>query len=197
MISNQQTDNTHSDINQTDKKQDKLLTFLDSLKTFLIVILIGILLTVFVIQKNIVQGSSMVPTLQSGDQIFVEKISKYISLKRGDIVTVEHTDPTHPEVLLIKRIVGLPGETVEIKDGHVYINQQLLAENYLDGSVETNIDPQYGQAQVTLGKDQYFILGDNRPVSKDSRHIGPITKDQIIGKVLFRFYPFDKFGIPE
>ncbi len=195
MARNKQTE--YSNNPEKTKNQDKLLSFLDFLKTFLIVILVGILLTVFVIQKNIVQGSSMVPTLQNGDQLFVEKISKYFSLERGDIVTVEHTDPMHPETLLIKRIIGLPGETVEIKDGHVYINGELLEESYLDDSLETTIDPRYDQASVTLAKDQYFIMGDNRPVSKDSRRIGPITKDQIIGKVLFRFYPFDDFGVPK
>lgn len=179
---------------KTDQKSDNLLVFLDWLKTFLIVILVGVLLTVFVIQKNIVQGPSMEPTLDNGDQVFVEKVSKYFSITRGDIITIEQTDPLHPETLLIKRIIGLPGEKVQIKDGHVYINDELFDEPYISDIVETAIDPQYDKAVVVLQEDEYFVLGDNRPISKDSRRIGPVHKDQIIGKVLFQFYPFDEFG---
>ncbi len=178
----------------TVQKPDKLLVFLDWLKTFLIVILASVLLTVFVIQKNIVQGPSMEPTLDDGDQVFVEKVSKYFSIKRGDIITIEQTDPLHPEILLIKRIIGLPGEKVEIKDGHVYLNDKLFDEPYISDIIETAIDPRYDEAVVVLQDDEYYVLGDNRPISKDSRRIGPVHKDQIIGKVLFQFYPFDEFG---
>lgn len=178
----------------TVQKPDKLLVFLDWLKTFLIVILASVLLTVFVIQKNIVQGPSMEPTLDDGDQVFVEKVSKYFSIKRGDIITIEQTDPLHPEIFLIKRIIGLPGEKVEIKDGHVYLNDKLFDEPYISDIIETAIDPRYDEAVVVLQDDEYYVLGDNRPISKDSRRIGPVHKDQIIGKVLFQFYPFDEFG---
>ena len=178
-------------------KRDKLLVFLDWLRSFLIVMLLGILITVFVVQRSIIQGPSMEPTLNDGDQIFIEKVSKHFSINRGDIVTIDHTDPSNPEILLIKRIIGLPGELVEIKEGGVYINGEKLQENYLPQNLETLVDPSLDFEKIKLTEDQYFVLGDNRPVSKDSRRIGPVREEQIIGKLLFKFYPFNEIGIPK
>lgn len=178
-------------------KRDKLLVFLDWLRTFLIVMLLGILITVFVVQRSIIQGPSMEPTLNDGDQIFIEKVSKHFSINRGDIVTLDHTDPDHPDVLLIKRIIGLPGELVELKDGAVYIDGEKLQEDYLPKDLPTLADPDLDFSKLKLTDDQYFVLGDNRPVSKDSRRIGPVRENQIIGKLLVKFYPFNEIGIPK
>jgi signal peptidase I len=176
---------------------DKLLQFLDWIKTFLLIVLIGLFITLFVAQRNTISGPSMEPTLHDKDQIIVEKISKHFAINRGDIITIDETDADHPENLLIKRIIGLPGEKIELKDGKVFVNDQLLQEDYLSQGVETQADPVRNEQVVTLGENEYYVLGDNRPVSKDSRRIGPVHRDQIIGKLLIRFYPFDSIGKPE
>ncbi len=196
-LSNQEDRRVSSPGGAGQRKRDKLLVFLDWLRSFLIVMLLGILITVFVVQRSIIQGPSMEPTLNDGDQIFIEKVSKHFSINRGDIVTIDHTDPSNPEILLIKRIIGLPGELVEIKEGAVYINGEKLQEDYLPQNLETLVDPSLDFEKLKLTEDQYFVLGDNRPVSKDSRRIGPVREEQIIGKLLFKFYPFNEIGIPK
>ncbi len=189
--------NTEKILNKTEPENSKLSVFLDWLRTFLIVLTVGVFLTIFVIQRNIIEGPSMEPTLHNKDQIFVEKVSKYFNIKRGDIITIEKTDPFNPQTLLIKRVIGLPGEHLEIKDNHVYINDERLAEPYLAESVETHAESGMDYQNVTLGEDEYFVLGDNRAVSKDSRKIGPVKADQILGKLLFKFYPFNEIGVPK
>jgi signal peptidase I len=181
-----------------EKRPDILLEILDWLKYILAAILIGLLLVVFVVQRNSVVGDSMVPTLQSNDQLLVEKVSKYFGgITYGDIITISTRDLVGHEggPNIIKRVIGLPGDTIEIRDDGVYRNGKIVQESYLDASVETNVnDPAY--AKVTLNPDQYYVLGDNRPRSLDSRSIGPITRQSIIGKVLLRFYPISEFGQP-
>lgn len=180
-----------------EKSPDILLIVLDWLKTFLFVILLGVLLTAFVIQRNTISGPSMEPTLNHQDQIFVEKISKNFSIKRGDIITIDKTDPSNPDTLLIKRVVALPGERIQINNGAVYIDGNMLEETYLPDGLVTNIDKTLDFCDVSLKEDQYFVLGDNRILSRDSRKFGPIEQNQIIGKVLIRFYPLDQIGKPE
>ncbi len=182
----------------TQQEPDILLELLDWLKYILAAVLIGLLLVVFVVQRNAVIGDSMVPTLHQNDQLLVEKVSKYFDgVNYGDIITISTKDlPDHeggPNI--IKRVVGLPGDTIEIKDDGVYRNGQLLAEPYLTDGTRTVIrDPDY--ARVTLQDEQYYVMGDNREVSLDSRSIGPVTHKSIIGEVVLRFFPFSAFGQP-
>jgi len=196
-INNEKSEIEFEEKSQKKSSSDKLLQFLDWIKTFLLVILIGLFITLFVAQRNTISGPSMEPTLHDKDQIIVEKISKHFSINRGDIITIDETDEDHPNNLLIKRVIGLPGEKIELKDGKVFVDDQLLQEDYLEQGVETKADPVRNEQVVTLGENEYYVLGDNRPVSKDSRRIGPVHKDQIIGKLLLRFYPFDSIGKPK
>ena len=171
----------------------------DTIKFVAIGLLIGILLVVFVVQRNDVYGSSMEPTLHTGDAVFVEMISVYTgNFSRGDIITIDAKgmDGYAHEENLIKRIVGLPGETIKIADGLVYINGELLDESdYLPAGTMTYVGAE-GQArgydEVTLGPDEYYCMGDNRGGSNDSRRMGPFKKSQIDAKVLMRIYPFNK-----
>ncbi len=173
--------------------------FFDTVKFVAIGLLIGILLVVFVIQRNDVYGSSMEPTLYSGDAVFVEMISVYTgNFDRGDIITIDAKGMegySHDENL-IKRIVGLPGETIKIADGNVYINGQLLDESdYLPAGTKTYVGAEgqsRGYDEMTLGPDEYYCMGDNRGGSNDSRRMGPFKKSQIDAKVLARIYPFNK-----
>ncbi|MBR5425040.1 MAG: signal peptidase I [Clostridiales bacterium] len=195
----EESDDEKKDKEESEKEKSALYMFFDTIKFVAIGLLIGILLVVFVIQRNDVYGSSMEPTLYSGDAVFVEMISIYTgNLDRGDIVTIDAKGMegySHDENL-IKRIIGLPGETIKIEDGNVYINGQLLDESdYLPTGTMTYVGMEgqsRGYAEVTLGPDEYYCMGDNRGGSNDSRRMGPFKKKQIEAKVLMRIYPFNK-----
>ena len=146
----------------------------------------------FVAQKTVVDGSSMSPTLEDGDNLIVDKPSyRFTDPKRYDIVVFHY--PEGENSYYIKRIIGLPGETVLIEDGRIYINGVLLEEDYGNALMENS-----GRANspVTLGEDEYFVLGDNRNVSSDSRDpaVGNVSRDQIVGKAFVCIYPFDRLG---
>lgn len=178
------------------KKKDILTEVLEYVKLILIVIVISLLITNYVLQRNTVKGESMVPTLQDGDELFVEKVSRYFGkINRFDIITVDTKGldprPNH----IIKRVVGLPGETVEIKDNQVYINGEVLEEPFLPEGVPT-IPHNPAFNKVVLAENEYYCLGDNRNNSNDSRSFGPVPQANIMGKLLIRFYPFDHFGVP-
>ena len=187
------------DKEESEKEKSALYMFFDTIKFVAIGLLIGILLVVFVVQRNDVYGSSMEPTLHTGDAVFVEMISVYTgNFSRGDIITIDAKgmDGYAHEENLIKRIVGLPGETIKIADGQVYINGELLDESdYLPAGTMTYVGAE-GQArgydEITLGPDEYYCMGDNRGGSNDSRRMGPFKKSQIDAKVLMRIYPFNK-----
>lgn len=117
----------------------------------------------------------MSPTYNNGDYLLINKFSKDFS--RSDVVVFRYEK--QPGTLFIKRIIGLPSEKVEIRGGKVFINGQVLNETYYNR--ETT-----GDASVTLGQDQYFVLGDNRNKSFDSRSFGPITKSSVEGKVFYK-----------
>ena|ERR1035437_4674246 len=174
-------------------------TIMDLARNLSFAFIIAMLLVVFVAQKNDVNGPSMEPTLYGNDSVFVELLSKYVvSPVRGEIMTVNADGLTGytEKGDIIKRVVGLPGETVTIKDGKVYIDDVQLVESYLADGVQTyiNYDPT-AVLQITLGKDEYFFMGDNRSVSLDSRIMGPITKDRIKSHVLARIFPVKDFKL--
>jgi len=164
------------------------------IKDLLIAALIALLIMTF-IKPTIVKESSMQPTLYANNYIFLSKQSYKISEpKRGDIV-VFHSDLTTDdgrEKFLIKRIIGLPGETVTIAEGQVYIDDQLLSEPYINDDVT----PGYIENFV-VPEGEVFVLGDNRVASRDSRDgsIGCVQMDLIVGKAFFRLYPFNMIGV--
>jgi signal peptidase I len=132
----------------------------------------------FVITSVIVQGRSMVPTLQDGERYLLDRWSYYYRLpERGDVVVLR--DPGHQD-LAIKRIVGMPGDTIQLRDGVVMVNGKRFIEPYLSRGTLTYM-PDFKDRSVLLGADQYFVLGDNRPLSEDSRYYGPIQRDRIVG----------------
>jgi signal peptidase I len=174
---------------------------LDWLRTICIGVIAGVLIVVFVLQRDNVYGPSMMPTLNSGDVVFTQKISTYFSsYSRGDIVILngQGMEGYTKTEYLVKRVIGLPGETVKIEDGNVYIKPAdgtdfyILEESYLPAGTKTTM-MDYGLAkgydEVVLGPDEYFCLGDNRPVSNDSRNLGPFTKDRIVAVAFLRIFP--------
>ena len=185
------------------KKKTAVAEAMDWLRTICIGVLAGVLLVVFVIQRDNVYGDSMSPTLESGDVLFTQKISTYFKkYDRGDIVVLDgsNMEGYSKSEYLIKRIVGLPGETVKIADGNVYIKPMghsdyyILQENYLQEGVKTTMmdfGTARGYNEIKLGDDEYFCLGDNRPVSNDSRNLGPFKANRIVAVAVIRVFPFN------
>ncbi|MCH4034338.1 MAG: signal peptidase I [Lachnospiraceae bacterium] len=158
------------------------------------VVLLAWFLITFVAQRTDVNGTSMVPTLEDGDQLICDKISyRFHDPERFDIIIFPYK--YQKNTYFIKRVIGLPGETVRIDyDGSIYINGEILDEKY---GLEKMTYPGIAEQEITLGDDEYFVLGDNRNVSEDSRYpdVGLIKREDIIGRAWLRIYPFSKFGL--
>ena len=160
----------------------------------LVVLLLTYLVITFVGQRTVVSGASMEYTLSDGDNLIVDKITyRFSEPKRFDIIVFpfQYADETY----YIKRVIGLPGETVRIDDeGSIYINGEVLEETYGREVMEW---PGRAYEEITLAPDEYFVLGDNRNNSSDSRDpsVGNIRKSDIIGRAWVRIWPLSKFGI--
>ena len=154
---------------------------------------IAFLLTRFVAIRSVVEGSSMNPTLTNGDNLVVGRIQYTFSgPKRFDIIVFELK--SEPGTHYIKRVIGLPGETVQIKDGCVYINGTLLMSDVYGNAPIRR--PGRASEPVTLGEGEYFVMGDNRNNSQDSRYDDPgnVTRAQIVGKAVLRIWPLSSFS---
>jgi len=144
----------------------------------------------FSVQRAVVEGSSMEPSLQNDQVLLISKLAyKFGEPERGDIIIFPPPHILNPEKDYIKRIIGLPGETVEIKDGVVYINGTALDEPYVTQSANGNF------AKITVPANEYFVLGDNRNNSLDSRSGWTVPLDTIVGKAWFSIWPLDTFGL--
>ena len=158
-----------------------------------IVVIIAWGFVTFVAQRTQVSGSSMETTLSDGDQLIVDKISyQFREPERFEIIVFPYQ--YEAGTYYIKRIIGLPGENVRIdEDGVIYINGENLQESY---GKEVMRDPGLAKDGIQLGADEYFVLGDNRNDSMDSRmaEVGPIVGERIIGRAWLRIYPFDQIG---
>ena len=157
----------------------------------IIVIIIILFLMIYVVSITQVVGSSMSSTLENGDVLILNKFKyRFTDIKRGDIISLEYADTKY----LIKRVIGLPGDNISIKNNNLYLNDELYVENYLDeGLVYDDFDLS-DLGYETIPDDMYLVLGDNREDSLDSREIGLISKDEVIGKVSFRIWPLNKLA---
>ncbi|BBF43039.1 signal peptidase I [Lachnospiraceae bacterium KM106-2] len=147
----------------------------------------------YVIQRTVVDGDSMQTTLMNNDNLMVEKVSyRFSNPSRFDVIVFYPYGKDYNEYY-VKRIIGLPGETVKIQGQDIYINGKKIKESYGSTDMDTAGIAADG---IKLKDDEYFVLGDNRLVSKDSRYaeVGPVKKENIAGKVLFRIWPLDKIG---
>ena len=151
----------------------------------------ALVVLLFVGQVAVVNGNSMQPNLHDGDLLIVQKLG-YQSPQRFDIVVFDSQDGSG--TLYIKRVMGLPGETVQVADGVLLVNGEPLDEAY---GLEPMASAGIAAEPLTLGADEYFVLGDNRNNSGDSRSdsVGPVQKDWIVGKALFRFWPVNEMGL--
>ena len=178
---------------QSDKSRSVWRELWDYAKIIIAVFVIAFLLGHFVYINARVPSGSMEETIMTGDRVFGNRLA-YIKddPERFDIVIFKY--PDDPSQLFVKRVIGLPGETVQVIDGYVYINGEVLDENY---GLEVMDDPGIAAEPITLGEDEYFVLGDNRNHSSDSRDpsVGVLHRDDIMGRAWIRIWPFDKFGV--
>ncbi len=148
----------------------------------------------YVLQRTIVEGPSMQHALEDGDQLMVEKLSTLFDrLKRYDVIVFYPQGDESLHEYYVKRIIGLPGETVQIVDQTIFIDGEPISENYASSPF---LDAGLASEPILLGEDEYFVLGDNRSISLDSRYssVGVVKRSYIGGKVLIRIWPLDSFG---
>lgn len=158
-------------------------------ETLVVALLVALVIRTFVVQVYLVEGPSMEPTLHTNERVFVNKlIYRLRDPKPGEIIVLQ--DPNRPQRELIKRVIAVAGETIEIKKGTVYVDGQALKEPFINTAIKSSTDMQ----PLTVPEKQVFVMGDNRGMSFDSRAIGPVTVNKIDGKAFFMFWPVDKFG---
>jgi signal peptidase I len=174
----------------------KVLEFvMDILETITFVGSIFIVVYLFIMQPHQVRGASMDTTFKNGQYILTNKLAYRIgTFRRGDVVVFD--SPENVDIDFIKRIVGLPGDTVRVEGGKVILNGKPLNEPYLDHVTTMAFDGGFlaeGE-DITVPEGYLFVMGDNRPRSSDSRSFGPVQQKHVVGRVFFRYFPVDKFG---
>ena len=186
-------------IKKETKKESLKIEVLDFVRMILICFVFVFLCVKFIFRPVTVDGSSMYPTLIDKEFGFSNVFSTFVSEPQRFEVVVTYYEPT--DKLWVKRVIGLPGEKVEYKDNKLYINDEYIEETFFDEEYVKSVTND-GKSNFTadvepyfLGEDEYFLMGDNRQVSKDSRVVGPFTRDDIVSKYVLVLYPFDKMGI--
>lgn len=166
--------------------------WLEGLKTIGLSAVLAFGIRTFVAEARYIPSGSMLPTLQINDRLIVDKLGYHFKTpERGDIVVFSPTDTLEKQNFhdaFIKRVIGLPGDRVEVKNGRVFINDKPLDEDYIAER------PQYQYGPVTVPQDQYLVLGDNRNNSYDSHYWGFVPRDHIIGRAVVRFWPMNRLG---
>jgi len=180
--------------------------FVEIVKIFILAIIVILPIRVFLFQPFFVQGASMEPNFEDGQYLIVNelgyketdlkiaKVKSFKEIERGDVVVFRY--PRNPSQFFIKRIVGLPGERVKVEDGKVFIYNSenpdgfQLEEKYLPEGLSTN-----GSDDYQVKDDEYYVMGDNRHHSSDSRVWGPVNKSEIVGRVLLRAWPLNKINL--
>lgn len=169
--------------------KEKVVAFIKEISVYIIIVVVIVLLKIYVISPIRVNGTSMNPTLENGDIMILNKIGYHITkIKRFDIVVIKYKDE-----LLIKRVIGLPGEKIKYENNTLYVNDKALDEEF-DRTYTYNFSlKEIGS--ITVPDNSYFVLGDNREVSKDSRSIGFIDREDIVGKSSLTLFPVNRFGM--
>ncbi len=175
-----------------------LTTLKEIIETVVVAILIALVVNIFLVRATRVFGQSMEPNLHTNQRLVVEKLSynpylqQYLNFdgpERGDIVVLHL--PEQNDELLIKRIIGLPGDTISIRNGSVLVNGERLAEPYINQATRGR----YGPTVIPSG--HLFVLGDNRNFSNDSRSFGPVSMADVVGRAWFSYWPMDEIGFVE
>jgi len=150
----------------------------------------SIIIITFLYQPVKVEGTSMLPRLEDQDRLFINKyVYNFENIERGDVIVFNY--PRDPEKSYIKRVIAVPGDTIWIDEGHVYVNGAALKEPYVPKRYRDN----RSMASMTLPSDQYFVMGDHRSISSDSREFGPVARHFIYGKAELVYWPYDQFKL--
>lgn len=174
--------------------------FLDVVETVVIALSIFLVVYLFFMQPHQVNGESMMPNFESGEYVLTDKVSfRMRDPQRGEVV-VFHAPPgaNCPEGTgcdFIKRILAVPGETLEIKNNAIFVNGVVVHEPYIPDDFVTEAGSFTSNRVITLAPGEYFTIGDNRSYSSDSRAWGPVDKSEIVGRAFFRYWPPDRIGI--
>ncbi|MDY6805781.1 MAG: signal peptidase I [Cyanobacteriota bacterium] len=182
-----------------DASQPKWLLFwrkqTENLQILGLALAISVLIRLLIAEPRYIPSDSMLPTLNIGDRLVIEKVYyRFKEPTNGDIIVFEPPDILQQQgyskdQAFIKRIIGLPGQTIDIKNGLVFIGDRPLEEDYI-----AELPDYFWQGPVTIPEDQYFVMGDNRNNSNDSHIWGFLPKENIIGRAVFRFWPFERIG---
>lgn len=181
------------------KREEKggLSTFASFLIMIAIVVVAYFGLRTFVVGTYEIPSGSMLDTIQIGDRVFSEKVSYYFrDPEQGDIITF--ADPENPQRTLIKRVIAVGGQTVDLKDGRVYVDGKKLDEPYTEGKQSLPLNTAYGVSityPYTVPDGYLWVMGDNRTNSADSRYFGAVSKDSVTGHANFTFWPLNRIGI--
>jgi signal peptidase I len=152
-------------------------------------VVIAVVLRIFVIEPRYVPTPSMVPTIMVDDKLYVEKLSvRFGELRRGMIVIFKDPETTGSQDYLVKRLIGLGGDSIKISEGQLWVNDQAVDEPYLNEPMKSDFP------EVTVPEGQVFLMGDNRNHSQDSRSWGTVDEDCISGQALFIYYPVSHWG---
>jgi signal peptidase I len=153
-------------------------------------IIVSLFIILFVYQPVKVEGGSMEPGLEDQERIFINKlVYRLEAIGRGDIIVFRY--PRDPSKNFIKRVIAIPGDRIRVTHGRVYLNGQLTREPYVPELYQDSIS----YAEITVPPDSYFVMGDHRTMSKDSRDFGPVARDLIYGKAVFGYWPVDRMGV--
>lgn len=181
------------------KREEKggLSTFASFLIMIATVLVAYFGLRTFVVGTYEIPSGSMLDTIQIGDRVFSEKVSYYFrDPEQGDIITF--ADPENPQRTLIKRVIAVGGQTVDLKDGYVYVDGKKLDEPYTEGKQSLPLNTAYGVSityPYTVPDGYLWVMGDNRTNSADSRYFGAVSKDSVTGHANFTFWPLNRIGI--
>lgn len=168
---------------------EKWRSVLSLLKDVAYGVVLWLLITLFVGQARAIPSGSMEPTIQIGDRVWTDKLFlRFNPIERGDIVVFDPPPPVVSEYPYIKRVIGLPGETVEIREGQVLVNGEPLTEPYIAEA------PRYHFGPVEIPEGQYLVLGDNRNWSNDSHEWGLLDRKRVFARAVFRFWPLNRMG---
>jgi signal peptidase I len=160
------------------------------MRDVLVSVAASFMIITFLYQPVRVEGTSMQPELRDQDRLFINKFAyRFESISRGDVVVFHY--PRDPEKSYIKRVIGLPGDSLRIDDGRVYVNGQRIDESY----VPKRYRDARSMPEIVVPQGEYFVMGDHRSISSDSRDFGPVDRDLIYGKAAFIYWPADNMGV--
>ena len=160
------------------------------LRDLLVSVAASFMIITFVYQPVRVEGTSMLPELRDQDRLFINKFAYHFeSISRGDVVVFHY--PRDPSKSYIKRVIALPGDTLRIDEGRVYVNGKRIAEPY----VPLRFRDDRSMAKMVIPSNDYFVMGDHRSISSDSRDFGPVPRNLIYGKAAFIYWPADNMGV--